>query len=57
MVHVLRVSGLPGRAMIWVRAVGPDRVIYLDESYLSLKAQDDGGPWKTDVYKGRKRGA
>lgn len=52
MVHVLRVSGMPGRALIWVRVIGPDRVVYCDNEFL-YGGTRAAGPWKTGTDKGR----
>lgn len=47
MVHVLRVSELPGRALIWVRMLGATRVVYITDEW--LRATGDVGPWKTGI--------
>ena len=44
MVQVLRVSGMPGRALMWVKRVGDDRVVYFDKALLDGLGQP--GPWK-----------
>ncbi len=47
MVHVLRVSALPGRALIWVRVCGATRVVYVSAEW--LRATGGVDPWKTDT--------
>jgi hypothetical protein len=56
MVHVLRVSGMPGHALIWVRVIGTTRVVYCDDGYLQMRGDVVAGPWKTDTDKGRESG-
>lgn len=56
MVHVLRVSGMPGHALIWVRVIGATRVVYCDDGYLQMRGDVVAGPWKTDTDKGRESG-
>lgn len=55
MVHVLRVSGMPGRALIWVRVIGTTKVVYCDDDYLHTRGSI-AGLWKADTYKGREVG-
>lgn len=47
MVHVLRVSGLPGRAMMWARPTREgDIVLYVDRAFTTGASGITRPPWK-----------